>query len=291
MTPGSTPAGAGAPSPPGTSAVCVVVLGLPRSGTSVLAGLLDALGVRMGPRDAKRDWMEIRPSSPTGAYENPNFTKFNWAALGVDARQPLNSLPNDWRERMSRVRPEEVVALVQGAEGGNWGWKDPHTVLTLPLYFPHFRNVRFVVVRRDPADVVRSIHRQDWASMAEAARLVQIMTEELATNLDRFKDVPCLELTFDDLTRRADRAVDELVVFLGPNCSPSAKERAKALVLSKTDQSQVTKRLAIRELVRTPKWLGYYVMLEVRQGSPDPKSLVVSFRKRFVHTFRLATSV
>ena len=286
----TAPAGAAALSPPGTREICVVVLGLPRSGTSILAGLIHVLGVRMSPRDAKPDWMGVRPSSPTGSYENPNFTGFNWTALGLDARRPLSSLPDDWRERLARVRSEEVASLVAEADGGVWGWKDPHTVLTLPLYFPHVRNPRFVVVRRNPADVVRSIHRQDWATLPEAARLVRIMVEELAADLDRFRDVPRLELEFDDVTLRPERAVDELVAFLGLRSTPRAREEAVALVRTKADQFRATKRLAVAELTRTPKWLGYYVMLEVRQGPPDPKGLIVSAWNRFVQTFRLATS-
>lgn len=283
-------AGTGAPSPSGTREMCVVVLGLPRSGTSILAGLIHLLGVRMSPHDAKPDWMGVRPSSPTGAYENPSFTGFNWTALGVDARRPLGSLPDDWRERLGRVRSEEVASLVKDAEGGVWGWKDPHTVLTLPLYFAHLRNPRFLVVRRNPTDVARSIHRQDWATLPEATRLVRIMSEELAADLDRFKDVPRLELDFDDITLRPERVVEELVAFLGLDCTPRAKEEAIALVRTKADQSRATRRLAVGELTRIPRWLGYYVMLEVRQGPPDPKGLIVSVWKRFVQTFRLATS-
>jgi hypothetical protein len=278
------------PRVPGTPDLCVVVLGVFRSGTSVVAGMLDHLGVRMGPRNPRPNWMEVSPWSPTGTYENADFRWFDWLALGVDPRSPQSSLPDDWRERMSRVKSEDVISLVRAAEGGAWGWKDPYTVLTLPLFLPHLKNPRLVVVRRNPADVARSIHRQDWASMDEATRLVRILMDETDVDLDRFKDLPRLEFTFDEVTHQAGQVVEKLVTFLGLDPPQSARAAATSLVRSKAAQSQDTRRLAVSELVKTPRWFGYSLILEVRLGSRSPRTFLGTTWRKLVQTLRLATS-
>ncbi len=283
-------AGRASPDFPEERELCVIVLGVFRSGTSVVAGMLDRLGVRMGPHQPKRNWMEVSPWSPTGTYENEEFRWFDWAALGVDARTPQRSLPDDWRERMTRVPSSEVSALVRSTQGGAWGWKDPYTVLTLPLYLPHVRNPRLVVVRRKAADVAESIHRQDWASAEEAKRLVRIVTDELDADLDRFREVPRLELSFDEVARSPEDVVDRLVGFLGLDCSPSAKAAAVSLIRSKPAQLEATRRLAVAELAKTPKWLSYAVVLELRFGSRGATPIFRAAWRKLAQTFRLATS-
>jgi hypothetical protein len=275
---------------PGSPDFCVVVLGIFRSGTSVVAGMLDILGVRMGPHEAGPNWMEVSSWSPTGTYENADFRWFDWGALGVDPRSPQSTLPDNWREQMSRVKSEHVISVVKAAEGGAWGWKEPYTTLTLPLYVPHLRNPRFVVVRRNPADVAQSLHRQDWASMDAAARLVRIFEEEIDVDLKRFKDVPTLELTFDEVTRQAGQVVEKLVTFLELNPPESAKVAATSLVRPKAVQSQDTKRLAVSELVNTPRWVGNSLMMEVKLGSRSPWTVMGSIWRKLIQTFRLATT-
>ena len=290
MASDAVPAASDPGSDPAAPDVCVIVLGVFRSGTSVVAGMLDLLGVRMGPHRPKRNWMEVSPWSPTGTYENDDFRWFDWAALGVDARIPQRSLPDDWRERRGRVPPGTVAALVRASEGGAWGWKDPYTVLTLPLYLPHVRHPRFVVVRRNPDDVAVSIHRQDWASLEEARRLVRILSEELDRELGRCKDVPRLELSFDEVADSPERTVDRIVSFLGLDCSPSARAAAAALIRPKSAQREATRRLAVSELAKTPKWFSYAVILELRFGPRGPTTVLRAAWRKLSQTFRLATS-
>lgn len=275
------------PSNSGTEA-CVVILGTFRSGTSAVAGILDTLGVRMGPRNPNKDWMERRSWNPTGNYENLNFRLLDYRALGIDERMPQNSLPDDWPTRLRAMPSDEARQVVRSAEGGVWGWKHPYTTLTLPLYFPFLKNPMFIVVRRDPTDVVKSLQRQDWVSQDAGFRLTHIVMHELESDLKRYSAVPRVELTFDELLMNPDGSIERLVAFLGLNPSPALKRRALAFVRPRSEIAQASKRLAVRELTRFGFWLASALTLEIRLGPRRPKVVTETCWRRFMHTYLMA---
>lgn len=149
---------------------CVCVLGLPRSGTSTVAGMLHRLGVNMG----EGHFQEADANNPRGYYED-----VRWQAIA-------KSLTGErYGVRKPAVLPEQTQRLYSALIGGCavnplWGFKGPRTVFVLrhllPLFAQHNVDMRFIVIVRDTAAVVASLRKHSERSY----RGVYRMNEERA---------------------------------------------------------------------------------------------------------------
>ncbi len=157
----------------------VIVIGVHRSGTSVVAQLLAALGVYLGAPEG------IRPLDPGGGYalgwngEAAGFYRLNerllqragarWDRVGPFLRR------RDAEEfagtavrllQLGTIWPlaRDFLGPLPGKFAGPWGWKDPRNSLTLPYWLRLFPSARIIHVRRDAEAVARSLHRRahDW---------------------------------------------------------------------------------------------------------------------------------
>ncbi len=138
----------------------VVVLGMHRSGTSLLSNLLHYLGVDMADTT---DHVSKRNAS--GFWERPELNRLQDEVLDAIGR-PIGSpehclpLPPAWwrRKEVQAIKPR-IVAFVEDelAKSTNlWGFKDPRTCRLLPLWWEIFRELDltpiYVHALRAPAE-------------------------------------------------------------------------------------------------------------------------------------------
>lgn len=134
----------------------LVLTGMHRSGTSLVARLFQAAGVDLGKELLRPD-----PHNPEGHFEDREFVDFHSGVLA--ARDPSRLIlwcPPDaigWT-RGERERAAELAASRRGL--GVWGWKDPRTVLFLEEWRELLPEACFLLVVRDPAEVVDSLRRR-----------------------------------------------------------------------------------------------------------------------------------
>lgn len=150
----------------------VCVLGMHRSGTSLIARLVNILGVAFGPEAALA---QAAPDNPRGFWEHPSFRSVNEAVLarhGLDW-DSVDELPDGWQDDAAhddlRDRAREAIGTFAGAE--LWGWKDPRTCLTLPFWKPLLPPLRYVLCIRSVIDVARSLERRNGIPIEKGARL------------------------------------------------------------------------------------------------------------------------
>lgn len=141
----------------------ILVTGLPRSGTSLLAGCLAICGAWTGPTAGPS------PSNRKGSFENEalkdRFVKPTLALVGADplgldplppvaARPPIEATPfRDLVERELRR---------QGWDGARaWLFKDAKLALIWPLWAAAFPEARWVVTHRHLLDVALSAVRAE----------------------------------------------------------------------------------------------------------------------------------
>jgi hypothetical protein len=115
----------------------VCVLGMHRSGTSLLTGALRLLGVHLGSDE------NLLPSDEEanrkGFWENRLIVDLNDALLsrlGGDWHN-LPDFPPDWFSSPEFADLRREARAVISKEFGNvpvWGWKDPRACLTLPFW-------------------------------------------------------------------------------------------------------------------------------------------------------------
>jgi protein O-GlcNAc transferase len=172
------------------SPIVIPVLGMHRSGTSMLTGALRLLGLDLGT-----PLLEPTPDNPEGYWENEFFVRINAELLrtmqcdedGFGPYPMLTKLPK-LCERII-VEPYKVTELRTFIEAtfssSVWGWKDPRTVLTFDVWQRvlmelGFRDVRPVVLVRHPAGVVRSLVQRvqrNPANKIPADQLAAMATE------------------------------------------------------------------------------------------------------------------
>lgn len=198
---------------------CYLVLGTPRSGTSLVAGLLFHLGIKMGmhnPDAADNElggWDFMPPSewNPKGFFQDSGFVNFAGKVYGWrDA--PVA------RELMDGER-KELTALIQSrAEFGVvWGVKDPHISLYLKEFVaacPH--PVKVITTRRERAKSVDS-----WKARANCG------DEEAAKRIDTIANAlqgiaPDLVIYYDHLLNAPAVTVENLASFLDREVTQAA---------------------------------------------------------------------
>jgi GT2 family glycosyltransferase len=153
----------------------VVVLGMHRSGTSALAGMLHHLGVALGER-----LMAASPDNPRGYWEHADIVDIDhrlMATLGW-AWDDIRPLPAGFeQEKAAQAARRELTAILRRdfAGVGLWGLKDPRLCRLMPLWTALFTDLRveprYLLALRHPLDVVASLNARDGMSPERAGLL------------------------------------------------------------------------------------------------------------------------
>lgn len=147
-----------------------IILGMHRSGTSLVAGLLSHLGVFMGDDFASSDRLWC-------SYEDPAFVTIN--------QQILTAAGGSWRKvpsvesiwKASHPYNERIQRLIRDRQQHDlWGFKDPRTCLTISMWHHHLilwsPPPRYIVVWRERGAIVSSLlHRAIATGDADLSEL------------------------------------------------------------------------------------------------------------------------
>ncbi|TWU09634.1 hypothetical protein CA54_48760 [Symmachiella macrocystis] len=160
----------------------IVVLGMHRSATSLVACGLHR-EISMGD-----DLLPASDSNPHGHFEDRHFVRLN--------DQILSAAGGRWDRPPSRQAIQNVAAgfsdqiqsTLELAGSGKeiWGFKDPRTTLTVPLYLPFLQNPHFVCSFRAPDQLARSLKRRNGFPLEKGLRLAAIYNRRLLEFLSEF---------------------------------------------------------------------------------------------------------
>jgi len=133
----------------------LVIAGMHRSGTSLLASLAVAAGVDMGTR-----LMPGSKGNDRGHFEDLDFVGFHEACLARRGCGPLRP-PAGGVPRLDPEEAGEAAALLARRAGKpTWGWKDPRTSLFLPAWDGLLADPFYLLVYRHPVEVALSLLRR-----------------------------------------------------------------------------------------------------------------------------------
>ncbi|MFN3869545.1 MAG: sulfotransferase [Hyphomicrobiaceae bacterium] len=156
-------------------ASAIIVLGMHRSGTSSLAGMLEAGGLHLGTVNTAAAF------NKKGNRENADVMRLNDAVLantGSDWRNPPAGAAIWNRDNLVE---RDAIAERLG-ERQPWGFKDPRALLTLDGWLPILADARFVATFRHPKRVARSLASRPGplhVPIHEGLRLWQTYNERL----------------------------------------------------------------------------------------------------------------
>ncbi len=141
----------------------LIVTGMHRSGTSLIASLMKVIGVELGDRLYQADCFNVK-----GYFEDLDFLEFQRSLLQESCPPGDPGWPDwGWTERESLsvdhfktglARAQELIDS-RNTHPGLWGWKDPRTSLMLDFWQELLPDARYLFVYRLPWDVVDSILR------------------------------------------------------------------------------------------------------------------------------------
>lgn len=154
------------------SATPVLVMGMHRSGTSCVTGLLEAYGISLGPRDAL---MPATNENPLGYFEHLDFNRICidlLASAGADwwkiSAFDVAKIP---AEALSKARMELARLIAELDRAPAYALKDPRFCLLLPLLRSSFSSPVFVHVVRSPIEVAMSLNVRNGIGLAEGIAL------------------------------------------------------------------------------------------------------------------------
>lgn len=158
-----------APSPPSPP---VIVTGMHRSGTSLVASYLARLGVHVGDRLWPADRL-----NPRGYFEDADFVELHWRML-EEATRADDGGHRDWGWTESESLDRESFAAYAGAaralaaarsgHPGIWGWKDPRTTVLLDFWDEILEGrALYVLLYRFPWEVADSLQRMGAGEFLE----------------------------------------------------------------------------------------------------------------------------
>ena len=143
-----------------------VVLGMHRSGTSLCAHVLSAMGIDIA------DEIGAATSNAKGHWERWEIVEFHdriFRLFNRDYFGPLHDFPLPaawWADpRVSQIKREIVAFLTRRMGDSYFGFKDPRTVRLMPLWHQIFNDLKLVpkivLCLRNPAQVARSLKERD----------------------------------------------------------------------------------------------------------------------------------
>ena len=139
----------------------VAITGMHRSGTSLVAALLQAHGLWLGAPD---QLLGATAHNPEGHFENLRVSAVNDAVLELHGGSwdRVPELPPGWLDE-PRVAAllAEATDLVAGFPSRPWGFKDPRTSLLVDFWRRAAGVSRFVVCVRHPLEVAQSLGRRN----------------------------------------------------------------------------------------------------------------------------------
>ncbi len=145
----------------------ICITGMHRSGTSMVARLLNLCGLYLGPQEKI---MPPQPDNPKGFWENLDFVQLNdeiLARLGGGWDFLPSSVTDGWELEPAFIPLKSRAAEVarEFVDREPWGWKDPRTSLAFPFWKSLFPNLKVVICLRNPLEVALSLRERNNSSI------------------------------------------------------------------------------------------------------------------------------
>ncbi len=223
----------------------IIILGMHRSGTSLVSGIMTKLGVNMGDELFPKD-----PYNPLGHFEDVEFLKLNERIL-ESAGGHCNEPPKyDIIIAQKQKFDEEIKNLVQRKDEREfWGWKEPRTSLTIDLYLPYISNPVFLFCKRDAAGVAESMHNRQEFPIDKGKLLKELYDTFVVETCNRFPEIPVLEIYFEELLNKPEYWIRKVISFTQLQISSKQLKNAVSFVSSKDDLIKRSNRIKSKTII------------------------------------------
>ena len=142
----------------------VLICGMHRSGTSLVAQLLNTCGLHLGN---EVQLMQTNPEdNPTGYWEYTDAVQFADSLLsqtGSSWKNPKNLFSDSWLIDLNYEKEKQnAIEIFKPLMDSRriWGWKDPRATILLPFWQKLFPRMKLVICLRNPLEVAFSLSKR-----------------------------------------------------------------------------------------------------------------------------------
>lgn len=210
----------------------IIIIGMHRSGTTLLSRLLRMSGVSMGAIRGKKTDESLFFQSLNNSllrfgrasWDNPKpfIEAVQNDQTKVNLVQTLNSILHSpstifYNTRFRNLLPDKKY---------QWGWKDPRNTYTLPLWIDLFPNAKIIHIYRNGIDVANSLSSRTLKSPMKGDISLRTMSldgsldlwsqyvRRAVSNLELIPAKNKIEIRFEDLIQDPKNEMIRLMKFL-----------------------------------------------------------------------------
>jgi hypothetical protein len=187
---------------------CICVLGMHRSGTSCLTGIMQNFGVELG------DVFTENLHNKRGNRENSRIVNLNEELLSAnDAAWYRPAVINSGNEQQIQER-NLIIDELSGRSAEFWGFKDTRTLFTLNFWLDAIEDPKFIGTFRHPHRVALSLNKRDNAPVDQCWELWHVYNTRLLELAIKYNfalvnfDLPPSEYLEDTLTKLVELGLD-----------------------------------------------------------------------------------
>lgn len=241
----------------------VAIAGMHRAGTSLIARMLGACGLELGPVEQH---LPPQADNPEGFYEHRAFVDLNerlLAQLGGIWRMPP-SLISGWENdpKLDPLYAEARSLTVEFNFREPWGWKDPRNSLTLPFWRCVFPDLAVVICVRHPLETAYSLLERDHLPIHVGLALWSAYYRQALTDAAPGRRVVVHYAAFFE---RPEMELRRLLAAISLPADAQTVQNALATITSKMRHSQLGDS-ALRALHADPDLIALYQTLGNEAG-------------------------
>jgi len=224
----------------------IIILGMHRSGTSTVAGLLHLNKISMGTYS--NFWPRPLSQNPKGFYENYDFRKINDQILenvGYNVKSYKTQIPTPMLTDKIQNKMEKVISNCN-KDYSAWGWKDPRTSITIKQWvdvitkMDLINSLKIIFVARKASSVARSLNKRNNLSITKGLELWKSYTER-AFQFCINSNLPVHYCSFESILSNPITTCDNIFDFVGTSWDTEIVKKFVDQSISTSDKGDTIK--------------------------------------------------
>ena len=205
----------------------ICILGMHRSGTSLITRLVNLLGVYLGPPEFL---LEPKTDNPKGFWEYLPFVDINDQLLQQQGGNwyDLPDFSSGWecKPAFANLKSKAMDLIKRDFSSRSlWGWKDPRACITTPFWKQVIPRMRYILCFRNPIDVARSLESRQ---LLPPGRTFQVWLEYVEAALRNTDGEDRIVFSYEDLLNHTEHELVRLSSFLGATARLDGDKRAQS---------------------------------------------------------------
>ena len=196
----------------------VVILGMHRSGTSLVTSSLPLLGFPLGP-----NLMAGNEDNPKGFFEDLDLVSLNDDLLSLNYSSwdsPLGNLDQEIKFNRDHEKRAKNLLELRFSETDKWAIKDPRLCLLMPFWRAQFEanNIRpyYVGVHREPLAIAASLQERNQLTERHGLLICYIYLRSMMSSLGEEAFLISYDKLIDEPKRELARLAAHIEVQLDP---------------------------------------------------------------------------